>query len=127
VLLHYEDDRMRLPWMTWPHWLEAAGAEGLVPRGALRFSQYDQTIHAAIDGQGVALGTSPLVRQLIRQGRLIAPLAKKFESSRAYFLVTSANAAGRPDVQDFAAWLLRQAKQEAPARSGRRRQSEAGT
>src|SRR5512133_2328143 len=115
------------PWLSWTVWLETMQLPGLKPAGALRFSQYDQTIHAAIDGQGVALGTSPLVRQLIRQGRLIAPLAKKFESSRAYCLVTSANAAGRPDVQDFAAWLLRQAKQEPPARSGRRRQSEAGT
>jgi hypothetical protein len=49
---------------------------------------------------------------LIRQGKLIAPLEKKFESSRAYYLLTSADAAGRPEVKDFAAWLLRQAKQE---------------
>jgi DNA-binding transcriptional LysR family regulator len=54
-----------------------------------------------------------LVRQLIKQGRLIAPLAKKFDSSRAYFLVTAPNAAERPEVKDFAAWLIRQAKQDA--------------
>jgi hypothetical protein len=53
------------------------------------------------------------VRQLIKQGKLIAPLAKKFDSSRAYFLVTAPNAAERPEVTDFAAWLIRQAKQEA--------------
>jgi DNA-binding transcriptional LysR family regulator len=86
--------------------------QGLKPAGSLRFSQYDQTIQAAIDGQGVALGTTPLVRQLIKQGRLIAPLARKFDSLRAYYLVTSAAAAERPEVKDFAAWLLRRAKQE---------------
>ncbi len=127
VLLHYEMPDGVAPWLSWTVWLETMQLPGLKPAGALRFSQYDQTIHAAIDGQGVALGTSPLVRQLIRQGKLIAPLAKKFESSRAYFLVTSANAAGRPEVQDFAAWLLRQAKQEPPARGGRLRRPGAST
>jgi DNA-binding transcriptional LysR family regulator len=127
VLLHYEMPDGVAPWLSWTVWLETMQLPGLKPAGALHFSQYDQTIHAAIDGQGVALGTSPLVRQLIRQGRLIAPLAKKFESSRAYFLVTSANAAGRPEVRDFAAWLLRQAKREPSTRGGRLRQPGART
>jgi len=116
ILLHYEGPDGVTPWLSWTVWLETMQLPGLKPAGSLRFSQYDQTIQAAIDGQGVALGTSPLVRQPIRQGRLIAPLAKRFESSRAYYLVTSANAAGRPEVQDFAAWLLRQAKQESRKR-----------
>ena len=85
---------------------------GLKAAGSLRFIQYDQAIRAAIDGQGVALGTTPLVRQLIKQGKLIAPLAGKFDSSRAYYVVISAAAAERPEVKEFASWLLRQAKQE---------------
>lgn len=116
VLLHYERPDGVTPWLSWTVWLETMQLAGLKPAGSLRFSQYDQTIQAAIDGQGVALGTSPLVRQLIRQGRLIAPLEKKFESSRAYYLVISADAAGRPEVKDFAAWLVRQAKQEGGSR-----------
>jgi DNA-binding transcriptional LysR family regulator len=118
VLLHYERPEGITPWLSWTVWLEVMQVAGLKPAGSLRFSQYDQTIRAAIDGQGVALGTSPLVRQLIKEGRLIAPLARKFESSRAYYLITSATAAERPEVKDFAGWLLRLAKQEsrAPAR-----------
>jgi DNA-binding transcriptional LysR family regulator len=113
ILLHYDQPEWPSPWLSWTVWLETMQLPGLKPAGSLRFSQYDQVIHAAIDGQGVALGTSPLVRQLIKQGRLIAPLAKKFDSSRAYFLVTAPNAAERPEVKDFAAWLIRQAKQDA--------------
>jgi LysR family transcriptional regulator, glycine cleavage system transcriptional activator len=113
VLLHYDQQEWPSPWLSWTVWLETMQLPGLKPAGSLRFSQYDQVIHAAIDGQGVALGTSPLVRQLIKQGRLIAPLAKKFDSSRAYYLVTSPDAAERPEVRDFAAWMIRQAKQEA--------------
>ncbi len=117
VLLHYERPDGITPWLSWTVWLEVMQLPGLRPAGSLRFSQYDQTIQAAIDGQGVALGTSPLVRQLIKQGRLVAPLAKKFESSRAYYLVTSAEAAERPEVKDFAGWLLRQAKRESGTRN----------
>jgi len=113
ILLHYDQPEWPSPWLSWTVWLETMQLPGLKPAGSLRFSQYDQVIHAAIDGQGVALGTSPLVRQLITQGRLIAPLTKKFDSSRAYFLVTSPDAAERPEVKDFAAWMIRQAKQEA--------------
>jgi len=112
-LLRYDQPDGVAPWLSWTVWLETMQLPGLKPAGSLRFSQYDQTIQAAIDGQGVALGTSPLVRQLFKQGRLIAPLAKKFDSSRAYFLVTSPDAADRPEVRDFAAWMIRQAKQEA--------------
>lgn len=112
VLLHYERPDGATPWLSWTVWLEVMQMQGLKPAGSLRFSQYDQTIQAAIDGQGVALGTTPLVRQLIKQGRLVAPLAKKFESSRAYYLIISSTAAERPEVRKFTAWLLQQAKQE---------------
>jgi LysR family glycine cleavage system transcriptional activator len=116
VLLHYETPDGVAPWLSWTVWLEVMQLPGLKTAGSLRFSQYDQTIQAAIDGQGVALGTTPLVRQLIKQGRLAAPLAKKFESSRAYYLVTSAEAAVRTEVNDFAGWILRQARQESGSR-----------
>ncbi len=118
VLLHFEGPDGITPWLSWTVWLETMQLPGLKPAGSLRFSQYDQTIRAAIDGQGIALGTSPLVRQLIARGKLIAPLAKKFESSRAYYLVISADAAGRPEVKDFAGWLLRQARHESRGQHG---------
>jgi DNA-binding transcriptional LysR family regulator len=121
ILLHYERPDGITPWLSWTVWLETMQLRGLKPAGSLSFSQYDQAIQAAIDGQGVALGTSPLVRQLIKQGRLIAPLAKKFASSRAYFLVVSPDAAHRPEVKDFADWMVRQAKQELRNRGDRLR------
>ncbi len=119
VLLHYERPDGITPWLSWTVWLETMQLQGLKPAGSLRFSQYDQTIQAAIDGQGIALGTSPLVRQMIKQGKLIAPLEKKFESSRAYYLVIAPDAAVRPEVKEFAGWLLRQAKLEARHRGDR--------
>jgi LysR family glycine cleavage system transcriptional activator len=121
VLLHYERPEGVTPWLSWTVWLEVVRLPGLNTAGSLRFSHYDQAIRAAIDGQGVALGTSPLVRQLVKQGKLIAPLKGQVESTRAYYLVVAPDTAERPDVKAFTGWLLEQAKQEAGSRAGARR------
>jgi len=86
--------------------------QGLKPAGSLCFSQYDQTIQAAVDGQGIALGRSPLVRRLIKQRRLIAPLARRFDSTGAYYLIVAALTAQRPEVKEFVEWMLAQARLE---------------
>ncbi len=112
VLLHFERSQGHAPWLAWTTWLETMGIGHFQAAGALRFSQYDQVIQAALDGHGVALGTTPLVRRLIRQGRLVAPLDRRAKSSRAYFLVISPASANRPDVRAFATWLTGQAEAE---------------
>lgn len=107
VLLHYQmaDNRV-WPTGAWPVWLETMGQPGLQAAGSLQFNQYDQLINAALEGQGVALGVSPLVRRHLRQGRLVAPpFERRFASPRGYFLITARFAAERPEVQAFAAWL----------------------
>jgi DNA-binding transcriptional LysR family regulator len=100
----------------WPIWLRAMKLEGLKPAGVLHFSQFDQLINAAVAGQGVALGRSPLLRQLLRERKLVAPFKKTVASPRSYFLVQSAGAARKPEAQDFAAWLRDEAR--AGARPG---------
>jgi len=87
----------------------------VLPAGMLRFSHYDQLIQAAIDGQGVALGVSPLVRRHIGQHRLVRPFDRRIASPRAYHLITARRAVGRPDVAAFSGWLLRNASQESDA------------
>ena len=114
VLLHFDDPEGTAPWLSWRAWLEVAGIEGVRGAGAVRFSHYDQLIQAAIEGQGVALGRSPLVDRPLREGRLVAPLGKRFASGedaeRAYFVVVSPAAAARPGVQAFVDWLRREAR-----------------
>jgi DNA-binding transcriptional LysR family regulator len=93
-------------------WLEAMGLHRMKPAGMLRFSHYDQLIQAALDGQGVALGVSPLVRRHVSQRRLVLPFQRRIASPRAYHLITARRAIGRPDVAAFSSWLLRNASQE---------------
>ncbi len=113
VLLHYQDPQGLTPWLSWSTWFEVMRLEPAGGKGSLHFSHYDQVIEAAIDGQGIALGRLPLVEELIRAGKLATPLAGKRYSmgakDRAYWLVTSPLAAGRREVQAFAAWLREQA------------------
>ena len=112
VLLHYQMAEKVWPTGAWPVWLETMQQHGLQAAGSLQFNQYDQLIHAALEGQGVALGVSPLVRRHLRQGRLVALFEKRFASPRGYYLLTGRFAAERPDVQAFAAWLRATAERD---------------
>ncbi len=114
VLLMLEDDRGRYPWLNWAQWFAAIGVREPRPAGLLRFNQYNLLVQAAIDGQGVALGRSPLVDQLLAQGRLVAPFRRKHATSRAYYIVRAAHASSRPEAQAFVDWLAAEAREDTP-------------
>ena len=109
VLLVLDDPNGLRPTSSWALWLELARLGEVKPAGTLHFSHYDQLIQAAVDGQGVALGSSALVRGLMRQRKLVAPFQQSFPSPRAYFLVIADAAKDRPDVRAVVEWLLREA------------------
>ena len=116
VLLHVED-LYAAPWLAWGQWLEAAGIPDLKPAGSLHFSHYDQLIRAAMDGQGVALGRNPLLRDLLRSKKLVTPFARAIASPRCYYLVRSRRSLDKPDVDVFEKWLRKEAAQSAGAKS----------
>jgi DNA-binding transcriptional LysR family regulator len=105
VLLHLDDPEGRTPWLDWRAWLTSNGAPGLKPAGSLRFKLYDQVIQAAVSDQGVALGRIPLIAEYLRDGRLVAPFPKRYDSARGYFAIVAPHAADRPEVAAFVAWL----------------------
>ena len=100
------------PTGAWPFWLEVMKLQNLQGASSLQFNQYDQLIQAALEGQGVALGVSPLVRRHLQQGRLVAPFEQRFTSPRGYFLITARFAADRPEVQAFTRWMSETAVRE---------------
>lgn len=114
VLLHYDDPDARHPWLHWRTWLEVERLAELRPAGRLTFSGYEQIIAAAIAGHGVALGRSPLVNAALEAGELVAPFRRSTDPLRAYYAVVSPNAAGRPEVAQFVAWLKREAAGAVP-------------
>jgi LysR family transcriptional regulator, glycine cleavage system transcriptional activator len=104
VLLYLEHPRAA--WLDWELWFHALGLRDFEPLGKLHFSHYDQLIQAAIDGHGVALGRHPLLRQILRDGKLVAPFKNKVASSRAYYVVESPAAKAKAPVREFADWLV---------------------
>lgn len=116
VLLHLDDPEGRTPWLDWRSWLTSNGQPGLKPAGALRFRIYDQVVQAAVGGQGVALGRLPMIAEHLRDGRLVAPFPKKYDSARSYFALPSPQASEREDVVAFMRWLGDEAEIETQRR-----------
>ncbi|MFN2646060.1 MAG: transcriptional regulator GcvA [Burkholderiales bacterium] len=109
TLLQYDDPEGRHPWLHWKSWLEVAGVADLRPAATLTLSGYEQIIPAAVAGHGVALGRSPLVKDLVADRQLVVPLKSIAEPARAYFAITTALSAARPEVRDFVDWLSAEA------------------
>lgn len=112
VLLQYDDPDARHPWLHWKTWLEVAGIADLRPAGTLSFSGYEQIIPAAVAGHGVALGRTPLVKDLLASKELVAPFKPSADPARAYFAIVSRRAAGRREVGGFIEWLQQTASAE---------------
>jgi DNA-binding transcriptional LysR family regulator len=108
-LLQYDDPDGRHPWLHWKTWLEVERIADLRPAGTLSFSGYEQIIPAALAGHGVALGRSPLVKDLLASGDLAAPFKSSADPARAYYAIVAKNALGRPEVTEFVSWLKHEA------------------
>lgn len=102
------------PWLRWNEWLACQGWEGLRPKTVVRFSQYDQTIYAAIAGQGVALGRVGLIGGALADGRLAAVTLPQPGpvTTHSYWLIRVSQAM-RPEVDQVARWIIAEAKRVA--------------
>lgn len=94
----------------WSPWFEIMGLNEMPMKNTLRFTQYADAVGAAVAGQGVVIGRVPLLGELLRDGRLVAPFGETAASRRAYYVATSPRAAGNTDAQDFVRWLLAEAE-----------------
>jgi DNA-binding transcriptional LysR family regulator len=109
VLLHLEDPLGRTPWVDWTSWLTSSGAADVVPAGNLRFSQYDLLLQAAISGQGVALGRSPLIDHALSRGELVTPFPRRYDAPRGYFVLAAPHMGARSEVGQFIDWIAEEA------------------
>ncbi|MBR7973787.1 LysR family transcriptional regulator [Burkholderia vietnamiensis] len=108
VLLEF--DGPPLTQLQWRAHLHAAGLDDARPKGVLRFNQYDQVIHAAIAGQGIALGRLALVAPMLADGRLavVGPHSHVRSNAYGYWLFRH-DAAPRREVADVRDWILAEA------------------
>jgi DNA-binding transcriptional LysR family regulator len=106
--------------LNWDAWFAHARA-GAIASGTRRlvFSFVDQTVQAAVRGQGVALVRSPFLHDAVASGDLVMPFpALRMPVGYQHVLAVDAAAGRRPVVNVFVRWLLEQVRQ-LPSLEGR--------
>jgi LysR family glycine cleavage system transcriptional activator len=90
---------------NWSAWFHAAGHSRVqIPRG-LQLGDDAATLQATIDGQGIALGRSVLVRDDLAMGRLIHPFKTTLKASFSYWFVTPTGAELSTELMDVKTWI----------------------
>ena len=97
--------------VDWEPWIRVMGLGELRMKNSVRFTQYADAISAAVAGQGVAIGRFPLLAELVRDKRLVAPFGGVAASQRGYYVAMSDASRGNPDAQAFALWLRAEAEE----------------
>lgn len=109
MLIHIDADNWA-DYPTWRMWLRAAGVEDRVDfeRGP-HFLISELALKAARDGQGVTLGSTALVSDDLRRGRLVRPFPLSVVAPLGYHVVAPKRNLERPLVKGFIDWLLEEA------------------
>ncbi len=92
--------------LDWQMWLRAAGAEEVDALRGPRFSHASLALQAAIEGQGLALGSKSLAQDDLAAGRLVRPFDVVLPVNFAYYLVYPEDTAERPKIANFRHWIL---------------------
>ncbi len=92
-------------YLTWQHWLDAAGLSHTDTRGGLEFDLLDMAIEAACNGLGVTVADRFMVESLMEEGRLTKVLDVEVEGHESYWLVTRAEQVDSANVKAFRQWL----------------------
>ena len=90
----------------WSDWLKLAGLQQINANKGTIIDDTNVLIQAAVDGQGVALGSSAFVQDLLDSGRLIKPFDITLVNEFAYYVVCPEAHLKNPSVQAFKDWLL---------------------
>ena len=91
----------------WRLWLERAGTEIKDFPDEIACDSLSASLQAAIDGLGVALARSSVVKGDLATGRLVEPFDIRLSCIlEGYYLVASAEAMVLPKVKAFRDWIL---------------------
>jgi LysR family glycine cleavage system transcriptional activator len=92
--------------VDWQVWADAVGLD-LSRARTIQLTDYNITLQAALDGQGIAIGRMLLIRDHVRTRRLVQPFPQTITSTRtAHWLVTPKEGRIAPATQAFMHWLI---------------------
>jgi LysR family glycine cleavage system transcriptional activator len=90
----------------WTEWLKLAGVSDIPSNKGTTIDDTNVLIQAAVDGQGVALGSTTFVEDHIEAGRLVKPFDITLVNDFAYYIVYPESHLDNPAVCAFRNWLL---------------------
>jgi LysR family glycine cleavage system transcriptional activator len=90
----------------WGDWLRLAGIDDIDANRGTVIDDTNVLIQAAIDGQGIALGSTTFVADLLESGRLVKPFDVTLVNEFAYFVVYPEAHLKNPAVLAFKDWLV---------------------
>ncbi|MGV2291654.1 LysR substrate-binding domain-containing protein [Trinickia sp. YCB016] len=104
TLLHVlaSDDQR---YLTWQHWLKAAGIEGVDTQGGYEFDLLDHAIRAAVDGLGITIADRNMIARELASGQLTQVLNVHVDGHQSYWLVTRPEQTALPHLVQFKEWL----------------------
>jgi LysR family transcriptional regulator, glycine cleavage system transcriptional activator len=95
------------PYSSWARWCEYAGIAPFDGAARLYFTYVDQSVQAAVRGQGVALVRTPFVDDLVASGDLVTPFPRlRMPTGYRYFLIVNRKRAAVPHVAAFVDWVI---------------------
>jgi LysR family glycine cleavage system transcriptional activator len=100
ALLHDAD------YECWGDWLRLVGIDDIDANRGTVIDDTNVLIQAAIDGQGIALGSTTFVEDLLESGRLVKPFDVTLVNEFAYYVVYPEAHLKNPAVRAFKEWLL---------------------
>ncbi|MBM6552180.1 LysR substrate-binding domain-containing protein [Marinomonas ostreistagni] len=102
------------PYAEWEAWLALAKVKGARPSRAMSFNRGDLAVQAALSGQGVALGRTPLVMEDIREGRLLKPFSEVYDNGHSYLFSCPREHKDREAIQQLLKWLIHECYEYSP-------------
>jgi DNA-binding transcriptional LysR family regulator len=95
------------PYSSWARWCEFAGVAPFDGAARLYFTYVDQSVQAAVRGQGVALVRTPFLDDLVASGDLVLPFPKlRMRTGYRYFLIVNRQRSSVPHVVAFRDWIV---------------------
>ncbi|MBJ7554131.1 choline sulfate utilization transcriptional regulator [Marinomonas spartinae] len=92
-------------WMDWEQLFHLHGAQWQPSDSVMEFDNYTLLVQAAISGQGIGLGWSPLLDDYIKSGVLVALPHFTVESNNGYHIVQSNHHVPSDSTKAFLDWL----------------------
>jgi putative choline sulfate-utilization transcription factor len=94
-------------WFDWDEWFAGVGVPSPGPHQDLVFSNYQIVLQAVLLGQGVGIGWTPLIDDLVAEGSLVRLCDTPLSSERGYHIVRPQRVVdANPLAETIAAWLL---------------------